>query len=271
MLGEVDFLVVTLLTFLKKNIDGVFIKSSRQGSSVGCSIVKKENEVDQALKLAFKHDTLALIEPYLENVRELEVSVFEYLDEVHVTKPGEITTPTNNFYSFDEKYSSTSHSHTHILAELPDKQIELIKQYARKAFIALELKDLSRIDFFLTENGDVFLNEINTFPGLTPISMFPKMMENYGVKFSDFLKKETVMGYQKMIAHCNEGEKVALKRAYEKPKNVLILIGPEGDFSNEEVELANENGFQAIGLGKERLRTETAGIVACHTVNLLNG
>lgn len=100
-------------------------------------------------------------------------------------------------------------------------------------------------------------------------SYLPKLNEL--TKFSDFLKKETVMGYQKMIAHCNEGEKVALKRAYEKPKNVLILIGPEGDFSNEEVELANENGFQAIGLGKERLRTETAGIVACHTVNLLNG
>ncbi len=98
-------------------------------------------------------------------------------------------------------------------------------------------------------------------------SYLPKLNEL--TKFSDFLKKETVMGYQKMIAHCNEGEKVALKRAYEKPKNVLILIGPEGDFSNEEVELANENGFQAIGLGKERLRTETAGIVACHTVNLL--
>jgi 16S rRNA (uracil1498-N3)-methyltransferase len=61
-----------------------------------------------------------------------------------------------------------------------------------------------------------------------------------------------------------------LKNAYESPQNALILIGPEGDFSMEEVELAVENGFNTIGLGKERLRTETAGIVACHTVNLLN-
>lgn len=174
--------------FLEQNDAGVFIKSSRQGSSVGCSVVRENIEIDEALKLAFKHDTLALIEPYLEGVRELELSVFEYKGEIHVTEPGEITTPKNTFYSFDQKYSSQSHTQTHITADLPKNTKELIKQYALKAFLALELKDLSRIDFFLTAEGEVFLNEINTFPGLTPISMFPKMMENYGVKFSDFLK-----------------------------------------------------------------------------------
>lgn len=89
-------------------------------------------------------------------------------------------------------------------------------------------------------------------------------------KLEDFIKKEATEHTQKMIAHCNDGEKVALKNAYESPQNALILIGPEGDFSMEEVELAVENGFNTIGLGKERLRTETAGIVACHTVNLLD-
>lgn len=174
--------------FFDRNPDGIFIKSSRQGSSVGCSVVRHKSEIDKALKTAFLHDSLALVEPFLENVRELELSVFEYQGEVHVTEPGEITTPLNTFYSFDQKYSSNSESQTHILAELPTNTRELIKQYAKKAFVALELRDLSRVDFFLCKDGKIYLNEINTFPGLTPISMFPKMMENYGVKFYDFLK-----------------------------------------------------------------------------------
>jgi len=75
---------------------------------------------------------------------------------------------------------------------------------------------------------------------------------------------------QKFIAHCNEGEKVLLRDAVVKGENVLILIGPEGDFSNEEVELAVKAGFIPVSLGDSRLRTETAALVACHTVNLIN-
>jgi 16S rRNA (uracil1498-N3)-methyltransferase len=74
----------------------------------------------------------------------------------------------------------------------------------------------------------------------------------------------------KYIAHCNEGEKTHLKNAISQQKDVLILIGPEGDFSPEEVELAKASGFQEISLGAARLRTETAGIAACHIVNLAN-
>ncbi len=75
---------------------------------------------------------------------------------------------------------------------------------------------------------------------------------------------------QKFIAHCNDGEKILLRDAVIKGKEVLILIGPEGDFSNEEVGLATEEGFIPISLGDSRLRTETAAVVACHTVNLIN-
>jgi len=74
----------------------------------------------------------------------------------------------------------------------------------------------------------------------------------------------------RFIAHCNEGEKVLLRDAVVKGKDVLILIGPEGDFSMEEVELAIKEGFIPISLGDSRLRTETAALVACHTVNLIN-
>lgn len=74
----------------------------------------------------------------------------------------------------------------------------------------------------------------------------------------------------KLIAHCNEGEHVLLQDIYTAGNNALILIGPEGDFSPEEVEAAKQEGFKEISLGNSRLRTETAGIVACHTINLIN-
>ena len=88
------------------------------------------------------------------------------------------------------------------------------------------------------------------------------------VRFQDLLNRE--FDGQKYIAHCNEGEKVNLKNRYQPGQNVLILIGPEGDFSRAEVEQAEKKGFASISLGESRLRTETAGIVACHTVNLAN-
>ncbi len=74
----------------------------------------------------------------------------------------------------------------------------------------------------------------------------------------------------KLIAHCNPGDKTLLKNAFTPSENVLILIGPEGDFSIDEVELAKQKGFVEISLGESRLRTETAGVVACHTVSLMN-
>ena len=87
-------------------------------------------------------------------------------------------------------------------------------------------------------------------------------------KLSDLLSQATET--KKFIAHCNEGEKQHLKNVVKPGDKVLILIGPEGDFSPEEVALALENGFEAISLGNARLRTETAGVVACHIVNLAN-
>lgn len=88
------------------------------------------------------------------------------------------------------------------------------------------------------------------------------------VSYQQFI--ETSSAQQKLVAHCNPGEKEPLKNAYTPSKDVLILIGPEGDFSENEVALAKENGFHEISLGKSRLRTETAAIVACHTINLVN-
>jgi 16S rRNA (uracil1498-N3)-methyltransferase len=87
-------------------------------------------------------------------------------------------------------------------------------------------------------------------------------------KYGDFIKQD--FDGTKYIAHCEENEKQSLKANYKTGSNSLILIGPEGDFSPNEIKLAKENNFRETSLGESRLRTETAGIVACHTINLLN-
>lgn len=94
----------------------------------------------------------------------------------------------------------------------------------------------------------------------------PKL--NQLVAFNEFVQKDG--GQQKFIAHCFNGPKPHLKNKIEKATSVTILIGPEGDFSPEEAKLAQKNGFQAVSLGSSRLRTETAGVAACHIVNLNN-
>jgi 16S rRNA (uracil1498-N3)-methyltransferase len=94
----------------------------------------------------------------------------------------------------------------------------------------------------------------------------PKL--NSIANFNQFIS--TAEYTNKYIAHCNTGDKIHLKKMIHKNEDTLILIGPEGDFSPKEVELAKENGFKEISLGTARLRTETAGVIACHIVNLMN-
>ncbi len=96
----------------------------------------------------------------------------------------------------------------------------------------------------------------------------PKM--NEAVDFQQFMKQTFAEGEQKFIAYCNDAERRPLSIKYEKSKNVVLLIGPEGDFTEAEVASAFKKNFVGVSLGNSRLRTETAGVVACHTVNLLN-
>lgn len=93
---------------------------------------------------------------------------------------------------------------------------------------------------------------------------------NETLDFQKFIKKDYLNYKNKYIAYCNDAEIPPLSKIYKKGENVLILIGPEGDFTENEVDLAFENNFKGISLGQNRLRTETAGLVACHTINLLN-
>ncbi|HLE12303.1 MAG: D-alanine--D-alanine ligase A [Bdellovibrionales bacterium RIFOXYD12_FULL_39_22] len=166
----------------------VFVKAASQGSSVGCYSVKGEEELTLALRKAFKYSPYVLIEKAISG-RELEVSTYEYEGKIVATYPGEIICQPGSFYSYNEKYGADGHTKTATRAENISSDIsEKIRNYALDAFVGLKLRHLSRIDFFLSNNGEIFLNEINTFPGMTPISMFPKMMEEYGHSFEKFLK-----------------------------------------------------------------------------------
>lgn len=171
----------------QKKWGDVFIKAASQGSSVGCYPVKKNEDLQEKIKMAFGYSSYVLIEKTVR-ARELEVSTYEYQGGIHTSYPGEILVP-DKFYSYDEKYAAGSHAATHERAQnLDPRHAKMIQDYARKAFVQLKLRHLSRIDFFL-EGDDIYLNEINTFPGMTSISLFPKMMEKNGHRFKDFLQE----------------------------------------------------------------------------------
>lgn len=166
----------------------VVVKASNQGSSVGCYMVPTNGDVKKAVNDAFGLSPFVLIEKKM-NPRELEVSAYEYDGKLQISYPGEIVTPSSTFYTYEEKYSSASESKTFVRAEnVTPEQVKTITDYATKLYHGLKIRHLSRIDFFL-DNGVIYLNEINTFPGSTSISMFPKMLEANGHSFVAYLKQ----------------------------------------------------------------------------------
>ncbi|MCY4644305.1 MAG: D-alanine--D-alanine ligase A [Bacteriovoracales bacterium] len=174
-------------SFLKEH-DRLFVKASSQGSSKGCRLVSDRQALREALEEALSLSPYALLEKVL-SARELEVSVYEYRGKLHASYPGEIIVPQGKFYNYEEKYSPQSQTKTVTRApDLDEEVVERIRSYSLRAFQGLKLSDLARIDFFYCERDGIILNEINTFPGLTPISMFPKMLESEGPSFRDFLE-----------------------------------------------------------------------------------
>lgn len=176
------------LAFFDKYQD-IYVKAASQGSSVGCYHVTKRDDVWDCIAEAFQFSSEVILEKNIIH-RELEVAAYEINGELKLSRPGEIIIPDNKFYTFDEKYSKDSGTITTVTPEnLSEDDIRTIQDLARRAFVGLKLRDLSRIDFFLSKEDGILINEINTFPGATPISMFPKMLEHNGDVMSDFLAK----------------------------------------------------------------------------------
>lgn len=167
----------------------IFIKASSEGSSVGCYKINQEDIEDahKKIEMAFSYSPYVLIEPVVK-MRELEVAVWEMNGEISVSYPGEIKND-GNFYDFDSKYNGSSSAKTTVHPEnISDEVAEKIQLNALKAWRLLKLRDLARVDFFLTQDDKIYINEINTMPGMTEISLFPQMLKESGVDFTEFLK-----------------------------------------------------------------------------------
>lgn len=167
--------------------DTLFVKPSRAGSSVGVSKVRNEQELASALSLALESDDTVLIEQALD-VRELEVAVLGKSSDCRVGVVGEIL-PGAEFYSYEDKYDSESNSSVQIPADISEADQNTIRTQAEMLYRELGCKGLSRIDFFLTLQGDVYFNEINTLPGFTNISMYPKLWQHEGLSYTALITR----------------------------------------------------------------------------------
>ena len=162
-----------------------FIKPSNAGSSVGISKAHNREELIEGVKLAFEHDYKVLIEEFI-SAAEVESAVLGNFDPQIAENIGEIA-PANEFYDFDAKYNSSDSVLT-IPADIDKALEEKLKEYALSAYKICECRGLSRVDFFVDKNnGRVILNEINTLPGFTSISMYPKPWEKSGLGGTELL------------------------------------------------------------------------------------
>ncbi len=166
--------------------DTLFIKPAGCGSSVGVSKVRSDEELSSALDEAHKFDTKVLIEKAI-NARELEVAMLGNGANAKASGVGEIR-PDSEFYTFESKYSASSQSQAIIPADIDSELSEQIKAIAVRAFAVVGGQGLSRIDFFLSDDGTLYLNEINTLPGFTNISMYPKLWRQEGLSYSALIE-----------------------------------------------------------------------------------
>jgi len=163
-----------------------FIKPANMGSSVGISKVNNEAEYTAALKEAFLYDTKIIMEEFIPG-REIECAVLGN-EEPIASLPGEIK-PSHDFYSYNAKYLDEKGAALEIPAKLDQATIKQIQEIALKVFKTLCCEGISRVDFFLKPSSDLIVNEINTMPGFTRISMYPKMWEASGISYTDLITR----------------------------------------------------------------------------------
>ncbi len=174
----------------------VFVKPSRAGSSVGVSKVSSFDELDAALATAFESDSRVLIESAVVG-REVELAVLEGRrgEPTRVSVAGEVIMTGRGFYDFDSKYLDAPGIELACPADLTDAELAELQSQAALAFDSIDGRGLSRVDFFLTEDGPV-INEINTMPGFTPISMFPTCWQASGVSYPELITELITLATQ---------------------------------------------------------------------------
>lgn len=174
----------------------LFVKPSRAGSSFGVTKVEHEGdaaELAAAVYEASRHDWRILVEQGID-AREIECAVLcpKAGEAPQASWPGEIVLDKraegdDQFYDFDSKYMDAAASHVEVPANLPEETLNLVRETAKKAFVAVDGAGLSRVDTFVTKDGKMMVNEINTMPGFTSISMYPKAWEATGVRYTDLI------------------------------------------------------------------------------------
>jgi D-alanine-D-alanine ligase len=188
----------------------VFVKPANTGSSVGITKAHTRKELLAGIELAASYDRKVVFEQGISHAREIECSVLGN-DAPEVSLPGEIV-PSNEFYDYDAKYVDGK-SAIFIPAPLPRPAITAIRKMAVQAYRAIDCAGMARADFFyVARTNKVFINELNTIPGFTSISMYPKMWEASGVPFSGLLDRLVDLARER------HASKMALRRTYDPSK-----------------------------------------------------
>ena len=175
-----------------------FVKPARQGSSVGVSKVHASQEFEAALAEGFRYDGKLLAEEFVRG-REIECAVLEDADgSLFVSRPGEIVpAESHGFYSYAAKYIDENGALLNVPADLPPAVEEAVRETAARAFHALGCDGMARADFFVTADGSVLVNELNTIPGFTNISMYSKVMEASGVSYAEIIDRLVAHGLKR--------------------------------------------------------------------------
>jgi D-alanine-D-alanine ligase len=173
----------------------VFVKPARQGSSVGVSKASDAAGYDAALAEGFLHDDKLLVEEFIRG-REIECAVLEDADgSLFVSRPGEIVpAESHGFYTYDAKYIDADGADIRVPADLPEAVEAELRAIAAKAFRAVGCDAMARADFFVTPDMRLVLNEVNTIPGFTNISMYPKAMNASGVSYPEIIDRLVAHG-----------------------------------------------------------------------------
>src|SRR5690606_2850427 len=167
-----------------------------RGSSVGVSKVKKEEELARALDDAFAYDREVLMEEYIHG-QEIECAILGNFP-AEASNPGEIIISDKyEFYTFDAKYVDGKAVKIEVPAKLDKEIIEKIRSLSVKAYEVLHGEDFARVDLFVTKEGDIYINEINTIPGFTNSSMYPMMWRERGIKFQDLITRLIQLGFER--------------------------------------------------------------------------
>jgi D-alanine-D-alanine ligase len=164
----------------------LFIKPASTGSSVGVSKVSSSIDYDPAIQLAFRYSKKIVVEKAVSEAREIEVAVIGN-DNPKVTAPGEII-PGQEFYNFNDKYGDASAAVIQVPAQLGKHVADEIQHMALQAYKATEGHGMARVDFFLSNTGQIYINEINTIPGFTNISMYPKLWQHAGLSYAKLIE-----------------------------------------------------------------------------------